>query len=373
MNIDNKKKIQINFSSYDIFEKECSKKFQIPLKRKLPVEWTLLNNEGYTHISNVLPIITTVCNNVTATTENDNKSNNQNLTNNEKNNTNTNNNNTNTNNNNNTNMTNQNTNTNNNNNYYDKNEKQAYQELSDIWVNKKNNSNLFIDGTACCGKTTLQSKYQFKTKINEYYNLANYNVDPIKALSYIQLNLKLNQVLQGYVIDRSPISNLAYQLAYVYMQELPSIKNKYTPHCIMDVYCKETGLNYVLEYINAQECNVLLLIDSNVAEVQKRMLTRNTDSDKLKGTCDQYILAQNAAFSYIAMCLNYTIIDINYIRLKYNLTFEKIMNLIEILCNHKFQPMVQKSIMQQDHQLQIMQAPTTLIDCDLKKLLYCKR
>lgn len=182
---------------------------------------------------------------------------------------------------------------------------------------------LCIDGENCCGKTTLlENSGLNNTKVNEYYNFTSHNTMPFQSMEYMILTDAL-YFGNNYaaIIDRSPISNLAFQFA-MYLRnrhfEQMEANTKFSSFKMCEDYVEMHNLQALLEYINAKNYNVLILIDSDERRVANRMLYRGKkygqDSDLTKCSDLLYHRAQCIAFAYLAMRLDYCVIDLNYLR-----------------------------------------------------------
>ncbi|UOT91788.1 TK2 [Aratus pisonii nudivirus] len=185
------------------------------------------------------------------------------------------------------------------------------------------NTNVFVDGPAACGKSTLVNDLN-PLKINQFYNINEgngYNICPEYALAYIVLNEDFSKY-ENICTDRSIVSNLAYLIAYYCMNLINNnaVYNK-SIHFICEEYVLVSNLKPVLEYIRSLKLEVIIFVDSSFEYSAKRMNARGvaleSNSNIVKSLCKEYHTAQLAAFSYLANYMNYPCIDFNYIRLHY--------------------------------------------------------
>lgn len=188
------------------------------------------------------------------------------------------------------------------------------------------NAPIYIDGENCCGKTTLAGEECLK--VSQLQKLPYRNINPCQALDYLVLSDLLGFVNGSHVnIDRSPISNLIFQLVF-YLHDLLrrySIDElkfcEFTPYKWCEDYIAMHNLEALLRFINAKGYNVLILIDSDYLAVGERMMVRSRNAnDYLKGLDNNYNLAQSIAYAYFACKLNYPCIDLSYLRYAYQMS-----------------------------------------------------
>lgn len=176
-----------------------------------------------------------------------------------------------------------------------------------------------IDGVNCTGKTSLLLDFPHM-KITDYCGdqLDYYNVNPETALSYLLISLQMLRDCENVLIDRSPVANLAYQYCYYLMSA--SRGNK-TMTALCEEYTKMHNLLPLLEYLRGLRLNVVILLDSNVPQLAKRLyrrgVTLQSRGDVIKSAFDSYGACQNAAYAFLANQLDYACIDLQYFRLKY--------------------------------------------------------
>uniref|UniRef100_A0AAU8GFG2 Uncharacterized protein n=1 Tax=Faxonius propinquus nudivirus TaxID=3139431 RepID=A0AAU8GFG2_9VIRU len=192
-----------------------------------------------------------------------------------------------------------------------------------MFMNKFTNAqNVFIDGLCATGKSTL-AKYFTNIKISQYLDISNsYNYHPTSALSYVLLNILMNEESEGLIIDRSPLSNIAFQICYYIMGILTNDDLGYrTLSAICQEYIDNHNMLPVLEYIKNKNLNILIILDSDFIKASKRLNLRgyytNSISDKQRSLVKEYWLGQMAAFSYLSNMLHIPCFDINYFRIKY--------------------------------------------------------
>lgn len=192
-----------------------------------------------------------------------------------------------------------------------------------------------IDGTSCCGKSTLLNQFS-SFKINDLlkHDIKTYNFDAACSFSYYFLSEYLANKLEYVAFDRSYLANIAYQYVYYIMFYIHQINGQLaetenglfvfdlitgeTPFAICENYTRIHHLTPLFEHINAVKPNIIFIIDSDVKSVAKRMEDRGKNlknvGDLAKSACPQYILAQNAAFAYLAHKCNLPCIDLLILR-----------------------------------------------------------
>ena len=186
-------------------------------------------------------------------------------------------------------------------------------------------SNLFIDGVTAFGKTSIIDKSTYKqAKINHYFSFDNYNHNPHEAHLYVAGQIAMNKSGSGYIFDRSPISNIAFQIInyltkYFDDQNSKNEKSMLTIHGIIDIYLRDSNLLSVLKYIAYHTKNIIVLIDSDIDLSKQRMMNRaissnGSNGDAIRCLSDNYFILQNMVYSYIAKKCNYVVIDLNYYR-----------------------------------------------------------
>lgn len=177
---------------------------------------------------------------------------------------------------------------------------------------------LSIDGPACNGKSSMMfDKPYFKA--NQIFDVADgnaYNIYPNAALSYFTIN---DLIGTSFLCDRSPISNMAYSMAYYLMNKLTNKTIIYQSlHSICDEFVKLHEFQNMLCYLNAKNYRVVIILDSDYNSVYERMRYRGLAneylSDIAKSTIEEYHTAQTAAFAYFANVLNYHCFDLDYLR-----------------------------------------------------------
>lgn len=197
----------------------------------------------------------------------------------------------------------------------------------------KNNYNrtYFVDGQSCCRKTSLLGfggREEETVKVTQFKHLNYRNIDPGQALDYLILSDFVNKKERGeqiQLVDRSPISNLVFQVVYYLMdcfrcfgdQTMTAFETtqQFTPFKMCDDYIQMHNLESVLNFVNKRQYNVLILVDSDYVHVGNRMRNRSRDdADILNSLDDNYHIAQSIAFSYFAYKLNYLCIDLAYLR-----------------------------------------------------------
>ncbi|UBZ25616.1 TK2 [Carcinus maenas nudivirus] len=182
-----------------------------------------------------------------------------------------------------------------------------------------------IDGPSCCGKSKLISNLN-PMKVNEIYNVNEgnaYNMYGEAAISYFILNDKFQK--EKLTTDRSAISNIAYLMAY-YVMNIMTNNCQYnrSMHSLCDEFVNFHNLKPCLEYIRAQNYNVLILLDSSfehsAIRTNLRGVSVGSTSDIVKSLCFEYHASQTAAFAYLANFMNYPCIDLDYVRTMFDIT-----------------------------------------------------
>lgn len=211
---------------------------------------------------------------------------------------------------------------------------QMREDLFEFFKYLRTVKNIAVDGPSSMGKTTLIDHFS-NTKVNKYNTCINnnhvYNYNPIASNAYVFLNKLIQEDCTGIVCDRSIIANYTYGMCYYLMNIITYNQCGYrTFSAICDEYVNITNTRPFLEYVNGNEFNVLILLDSNYEKCAKRMNARghktNSKSDQTKALVREYWLAQNAAFAYIANMLNFKCIDYEYLRTRYNVTEDELFN-----------------------------------------------
>lgn len=175
-------------------------------------------------------------------------------------------------------------------------------------------SNLAIDGVSCCFKTTILQSYE-TFKINSILGgaLKSYNVCADVALNYLVQATRAMETSHNLLFDRSPLANVAFQLTYYLMDRMLD-ERRLTCHAMCQEYVNMHHLVPALEYQRARHFNVLILLDSDYNEWKNRMIKRGSANDIVKSLLPAYHAAQNAAYSYISVVLNYPCIDLDWLR-----------------------------------------------------------
>lgn len=179
---------------------------------------------------------------------------------------------------------------------------------------------LAVDGTSGVGKTTLlQGSNRTYLKINNLYaDIAHhnfYNVNPLISMDYA-----ISQTLYEpkYAIwDRSPVSNLAWQLIHPLM----AIFADRTDYTYEDVFPHLTTLAQSISLLESLEMlqmlkpiPILFIINTNYKQMKKLITNRakhNKDvKDALYGVNYGYCIMQSYAYKYIADTMRMPLFDI---------------------------------------------------------------
>lgn len=204
--------------------------------------------------------------------------------------------------------------------------------LENLIITKK----VLFDGQCCTGKTFLTNNKK-SIKISNYINDNDRNFYSPTSLLYYEGYKSLINNNNNFIGDRSPISNIAF-LLITQLQNflLKSYKNetfinKITAYGFLTLYLQSTNLIYLLRECKSHNFNVIILVDSNFKEWQKRLRMR---AEETKNVMDLYASKQNIplygitqfiVYSYIGELLNYPVIDLN----KLELPFEEFMTIIK--------------------------------------------
>lgn len=224
--------------------------------------------------------------------------------------------------------------------------------FTNLYSKFKSAGNLAIDGPSAMAKSSMLND-SFTQKVNNFININQnncYNNNPIAALSYYTISAEMYKCFNKTLFDRSPISNLAYGLCFYIMNILTKDQIGYrTLTGICEEFIKNLNLTSFLEYINAQEFNILIMIDSSYPHYAKRLNKRgyntNSRSDINKSMVYEYWVGQTAAFSYLANALNLNCIDINKIRMVYPklddvIIFDTLCKSFKVNCSSKIESVI---------------------------------
>lgn len=198
--------------------------------------------------------------------------------------------------------------------------------LDSISVDVRNNGSLFIDGAACSGKSTFITKLNNlhranSTKVNVWLDVDDYNFDANTAFHYMELlNHELPNMINS-VIDRSPISNIAFQYVYWLMKH---INDSLTPFQWCENYTKIHRMEPLLEFVKSKRFNIVVVINTNYDEVKDKMLKRGSDGDVYKGRIPLYLKCQVYAFIYLATVLDLPVLNHAHYEDSYNKIYKMI-------------------------------------------------
>lgn len=225
----------------------------------------------------------------------------------------------------------------------------------DFWREEfRNERPLFIEGVACLGKTTLISNLLVARygdniqpqKVNFFLNVKDYNFDSQTALQYLSKMILINRKHKLIILDRSAISNIAFQYAHNLMNYMNDTSMSKFMRC--ELFTDTYRLGSTLEMIKAQKLNVVILIDTNFLRVAEAMRRRNQRGDSFKGHVLDYVQAQTYAFIYLASKLNYPVLnqtDEPIESERYNYTHAMIKPLFDV----KFETSAEKDVSDPDH------------------------
>ncbi len=188
-------------------------------------------------------------------------------------------------------------------------------------------ASICIDGQSCCGKTTLLGENCLK--VTQYFSFNAHNYQPQEGLEYIIQALKVYRESVNCCIDRSPVSNFVYMLVYYLRDRFLRLSDEngvceYSAGKLCDDFIKLHNLQSVLDFFNALHINTLIVIDSDVEEVSRRMEERGfremNKGDLAKCSDLLYLRCQAIAFSYVAKQLGYPVIDLSFYRKWFQVT-----------------------------------------------------
>lgn len=199
-----------------------------------------------------------------------------------------------------------------------------------LYRNKQDLKNIYVDGTSCCGKSTMISCLSehrlFKIKNVYNGNVKFYNFDPLLSTDYFVRGILLNNNCRGMCFDRSPISNLAYQIVYYLMFGVLDKRKTMFGNCME--YIKIYNLEYMLRYMKSQKLSIIIIIDSDIDGVRCRMTNRAKPKD-IKRNYYRYVIFQNIAFSVLSYLCDIPCIDLNYFRIKFNISTKDVLDYIQ--------------------------------------------
>lgn len=206
-----------------------------------------------------------------------------------------------------------------------------------------------IDGASACGKTTLVNKFPW-WKINMVLgeSMRYYNLSPIVAHRYLFEGLMAMQSSKNVVFDRSPISNIAWQMAYYLITHyhapaephcFASIHPELEPHGVCLQYVRMHNLGSVLDFLRGEKLNIIIIIDSDANEILKRIAQRDTPRAKLKASVKEYAL-HVAPYAFLANSLDLPCFDLAYFRIKYGLPTDKVFEKLQYFLEHEIRKVI---------------------------------
>lgn len=200
-----------------------------------------------------------------------------------------------------------------------------------------------IDGMNCVGKSTLCSMMnRTKIKINDLYphitKGPNYNIH--SSLSFEYLAYSVLSSGKNLIWDRSPYSNLIFQLAHYLVGEY---KDQPIPLCFKTIDAKciiflmHTGLLATISIsMNLKNIPILFIVNSDFKMISELLIKRGKHDVKDLGNAKwyNYQIAQYHAYRFFAKLLNMPFIDLNE-RFKKKETLTDIQLIIKFLIDTK--------------------------------------
>lgn len=180
--------------------------------------------------------------------------------------------------------------------------------LSDIEKSFDDTGNICFDGMSCVGKTTIMNENCKVFKVNSILDTTDYNHNATTAFCYMELQMIYYGKNTNVIIDRSPLSNIAFQYVYWLMDNFDQKVNM-SPFMWCDVYTRMHRMQNLLEYVKAKKINIVFIVNSNLNDWQYYMQQRGGRGDKYKSNVELYGKCQLYAYIYLAHVLNLPIID----------------------------------------------------------------
>lgn len=181
---------------------------------------------------------------------------------------------------------------------------------------KSGSTNLCIDGMSCSGKSSviarLERDFNASTfKINKTLDCTDYNYNSTTAFQYLLKQIIEHGKLDRCIVDRSILSNVAFQLVYWLMSCEESVYEKLSPHALCAHYVQMHHMQALLEFIKAQNHNILIVVNSDIDKICNLMITRGVGGDVYKGRVTAYAKAQYDAYIFLANVLELPVFDHN--------------------------------------------------------------
>ncbi|AAN04404.1 Orf111 [Heliothis zea nudivirus] len=188
------------------------------------------------------------------------------------------------------------------------------QYLVERIINNRHFYNLCIDGMSCSGKSTVINRLTkdysaCAYKINSELECKDYNFNSTTAFQYALKQALNYKKMKRCIIDRSILSNLTFQLVYWLMSCEDSMYEKLSPHCLCVNYIRMHQMEPVLEFIKAQNHNVLIVVNSDFERVCRMMVARGAGGDVYKGLVPKYVASQYHAYIFMANVLELPVFD----------------------------------------------------------------
>lgn len=199
----------------------------------------------------------------------------------------------------------------------------TYCDYIKIYKDTINTNNLELDGICGAGKSTILSNSQ-SLKVNRYFNVADYNINPHSSFNYLFGCVYMRDVAKGFKYDRSAIANLVFLIMAEVSELISDLQSdtNLTLGDLINTVCSKFNVFSILSYIKTFNYNVIIFTNSNIAQVKEVLKERGNLYDTYATTNDLQILLQNAIYGYIAQILGYTCIDLGFLSKIYAMDFE---------------------------------------------------
>lgn len=226
-----------------------------------------------------------------------------------------------------------------------------------------------IDGTCATGKSSSIPNI-FKT--NAHMKIFGINSHPYSSIGYYYTSCKIlkEKLIEGVTVtsDRTPYNNIypwysIWQMISLvkdvkiertinsYVEELTKTELEFIPNLFSDIFlnklqaCMELAPDHTLNTL-VNTTKTILVVDSNEAQVRKRLARRNESSDLERSKWDFYITLQNYAYAYMALKYpkQFLLIDINRYNNNMSLVQEVIRDLVKIPVPEKKDSMMFKPL-----------------------------
>lgn len=86
-----------------------------------------------------------------------------------------------------------------------------------------------------------------------------YNYNSVTAFHYFALQIRVSKLLVNYIIDRSPILNIAFQYMYWLMDNMTETLSL---HKWCENYRKLRNMTSLLEHIKSLNLNIVIIVNT---------------------------------------------------------------------------------------------------------------